>query len=181
VNYVKPNREEEIYPMPDEHKPLYECPFVGVENASKELFEKLFDTKIESTEKVLAQKVDDLDRRFISYVGLLETQRVHDDLQTKQVSETLQKTVDRTCLALDKRLDIINEFRMTLMDQAKTFYTVQQHENYAKPIEEDLRSLRDFAANASGYAKANTVFWNTILAILGLIGSIIAIVLKFVH
>lgn len=49
---------------------------------------------------------------------------------------------------VDKRLDVMNEFRGALIDRESSYFTRQEHEVYAKSVDSDLRLLRENKADA---------------------------------
>jgi phosphoribosyl-AMP cyclohydrolase len=94
--------------------------------------EKLFDVKIQAVDKVLSQAVEDLDKRFAASAK-----------HTIELAESVQRATDTAAIALDKRLETMNEFRSTMSDQTASFFTRQEHEAWSKGIETNLKELRE--------------------------------------
>jgi hypothetical protein len=99
--------------------------------------------------------------------------------QNKALADAAEKATIIQAVALDKRLETMNEFRATLSDQAVNFYTRQEHDVWAKGIESDIRVLRETRAEIGGLAKASQLYLTFVLAMIGTVCGIIGLVLRF--
>ena len=85
----------------------------------------------------------------------------------------LEESNRAAALALDKRLEGMNNFRQFLRDQSTGFFTRTEHEAYQKIVETDLRLLREARAEMLGKASQSSA---NLALLLGLIGSFIGII-----
>jgi hypothetical protein len=83
--------------------------------------------------------------------------------------ENLDRATEAARLSVDKRLEIMNEFRGALKDQLALFITRQEH----RPYEEELTALREFRAKLEGVATMKSVYLAYIISSLGLVLSLI--------
>ena len=67
--------------------------------------------------------------------------RLHVELQA------IQEKVDIRNGQVDKRMDILNEFRGALTDREASYFTRQEHLLYDKGVDADLRMLRETKAD----------------------------------
>jgi transcription-repair coupling factor (superfamily II helicase) len=86
---------------------------------------------------------------------------------------SLENSFNTANIGLEKRLEAMNEFRSQLKDQASGFFTRNEHEQFAKRVDEDLRSLRE--SRAALEAKADQAQVNVAL-LLSSIGTVIGII-----
>jgi transcription-repair coupling factor (superfamily II helicase) len=86
---------------------------------------------------------------------------------------SLENSFNTANVGLEKRLETMNEFRSQLKDQASGFFTRNEHDQFAKRVDEDVRSLRE--SRAALEAKADQAQVNVAL-LLSSIGTIIGIV-----
>jgi hypothetical protein len=92
--------------------------------------------------------------------------------------ENNEKTlVDRT-LALDRRLEVMNEFRQALTDREATYYTRPEHDVYSRMVETDLRMLRESRAELMGKASQSSVLLTLAVAISGMVFGAATLVLR---
>lgn len=180
-------------------KPQSPCPPMTYES-----IEKLFDAKLAGVQ----QSIADLDKRFVLAIASAEKTAVLLAETTKTTAQLLAdaqaKATDIAAISLDKRLDVMNEFRATISDQAASYYTRQEHETwarsievdlkavrenfytksehdaYAKGVEGDLRTLRESRAELQGMAKVSQVYFSMAIGIIGAICGIISIILHYV-
>jgi hypothetical protein len=125
-----------------------------------------------------------MEKRSITHDELCEAYRAKFEQQLnaleKQVCTQIVSLKEATSIAkneMDKRLEGMNEFRNQLKDQSNTYFTKGEHEQFAKRIEEDIRSLRESRASLEGKASQNAVNVSYIIAVMALI---ISVVLKIV-
>jgi hypothetical protein len=100
----------------------------------------------------------------------LSMEKVNGDLRT------LENSFNTANVGLEKRLEAMNEFRSQLKDQASGFFTRNEHDQFSKRIEEDIRSLRESRAQLEGKASQNSV--NIAYVIAG-VSMIISLILHF--
>jgi len=109
------------------------------------------------------------DIRFDNLVSLFETKITANEKAVELASKTLSA-----------RLDLMNEFRMQLKDQAATFFPRVEHDIYIKSVDKDIRELRESKALLEGKASQNAVNLSTIIAIVGTLLAIISLVHSFI-
>src|ERR1035437_8777045 len=90
----------------------------------------------------------------------------------------LDKRLDATALMLDKRLDSMNEFRESLKDQSSLMLTRKEHEAYLQKVEADLRILRESRALIEGKASQANLNATFLLALLGTLAGLLALIVK---
>lgn len=79
---------------------------------------------------------------------------------------------------MERRLEGMNEFRDTLRDQAARFMTREEYMLALKPIEEDIRSLRETRAALQGKANQSALNLTLGLSVLGTLLAVVSIVLR---
>jgi hypothetical protein len=79
-------------------------------------------------------------------------------------------------IALDKRLETMNEFRGSLKDQQGSFVTRNEYEVAVR----DIRDLRESRAKLEGKADQSYVNRVLFISILGIIVSIVAIIIHLI-
>jgi len=109
-----------------------------------------------------------VDVRFASTVTLFETK-----------IDAAEKAVSLASNTLSARLDLMNEFRAQLKDQVAGFFSRVEHETYIKSVDKDIRELREAKALLEGKASQNAVNFSTIIALLGVFLSAVALVHGF--
>ena len=93
--------------------------------------------------------------------------------------DAAEKAVSLASSTLSARLDLMNEFRAQLKDQAAGHYSRAEHEVYVKSIDKDIRELREAKALLEGKASQNAVNFSTIMALLGVLLSAVALLHSF--
>ena len=83
--------------------------------------------------------------------------------------------------ALDRRLGIMNEFREALRDQVATSLPRQEWDITHSRVKEDIQALRESRAALEGKASQASVTWATLLAVSGLICSVITAAYHFMR
>jgi hypothetical protein len=120
------------------------------------------DKAISDLDRVMTLAIEELEKRF------------------NENTESIQQSTILKAEVIEKRLESMNEFRNALSDQSKTFYTMPQHEIFAKMIEADLRILREARAEQAGMAKQSSVMWAFACSGIAAVCSIVAMILHFV-
>ena len=88
----------------------------------------------------------------------------------------VEKATDLAANTLEKRLEGMNEFRQALKSQSSTFVTRTEVDVQIAKIHDDIRTLRESKARLEGKASQLYVTVTLVIAILGLMASIISIV-----
>ena len=131
--------------------------------------EDLFETKIVANEKAVELASRMLSTRFTGIEDLFETKIVANE-----------KAVELASRTLSARLDLMNEFRSQLKDQANTFFPRAEHEIYMKAVDKDIRELRESRAELAGKASQKAVTISVIIAVISTLISIISLMHGFV-
>ena len=98
----------------------------------------------------------------------------------KEKVESLEKSFVSSNHSLDKRLETMNEFRESLKDQTKNYFTKPEHELYVQSVEKDLRMLRESKATLEGKASERSVVFTMVVAIIGIVLSFASLIHTFV-
>jgi len=106
-----------------------------------------------------------------------ELDELRNDIATR--IEFLQQVRHTEKNGIDKRLDIMNEFRSSLEDQTREFMRRTEFELAIKAIESDIRILRDANAKAEGKASQSAMIIAYIIAILSGMISITGLVVQW--
>ena len=93
--------------------------------------------------------------------------------------EAAEKAVSLASNTLTARLDLMNEFRTQLKDQAAGLFSRVEHETYIKSVDKDIRELREARALLEGKASQNAVNFSTIMALFGILLSAVALIHSF--
>lgn len=109
-----------------------------------------------------------VDVRFTSTVDLFETK-----------IESAEKAVGLASSTLSARLDLMNGFRAQLEDQAAGLFSRVEHETYMKAVDKDIRELREARAMLEGKASQSAVNFSTVIALLGVLLSAVALIHGF--
>lgn len=81
-------------------------------------------------------------------------------------------------LHLDKRLEVMNEFRSALSDRESSYFTRKEHDIFAKLVEADLRLLREARAEMQGKASQNNLNVTFVIALIGSLLGVAGLVLR---
>jgi hypothetical protein len=131
---------------------------------------RLCAARMEAAIKMLEAKLEDLDRRTTSSFG--ERDRAFMAYQA-----ATEKATQIAVIAVDRRLEAMNEFRTQLKDQAAGFFTRTEHEAYQKVVDADLRLLRESRAELRGKATQSSVTITFVLAAIGVIFGAVSMML----
>jgi hypothetical protein len=105
------------------------------------------------------------------------------DVSLKEYVDARLTDVERARVAahdaMEKRLDAMNELRDAMKDQGTKFFTRDEHATFAKGIDSDIRTLRDFKATLEGKANQSTVNVSLVIAGIGILLSIISLMKEF--
>lgn len=88
------------------------------------------------------------------------------------------KEMEKSDQVLDARLEKMNEFRNTLQDQTLKFMTKEEYRLAHKPVEDDVKELRDFMAKQRGAATQSQVYVAYALGLLSIIVGVLLHLLK---
>ena len=86
-----------------------------------------------------------------------------------------EKAVDLASKTLSTRLDLMNEFRTQLKDQAGALFPRSEHESCMRAIDKDIRELRESRAELAGKASQKAVMVSVIIAVVSIFISIISL------
>jgi hypothetical protein len=123
--------------------------------------ERQFDAKLAALERLMCVKIVALEK------------------STQDRLAELDRATTLAALTLRERLEGMNEFRAQLKDQAATFISRTELKAFEQIVEADLRSLRQARDEAKGKASQQAVNVSTVIAVLGLLMSAIALVSRF--
>ncbi len=114
-----------------------------------------------------------------------ETQNHKDVISLREYFERrlfdMEKAVSVAHEALGKRLDVMNEFRNQLKDQAGTFLIRDNFEIKYENLQKQIEELKLSRAVLVGKASQSAVNINLIISILGFLIALLAIFLKIAH
>jgi chromosome segregation ATPase len=94
--------------------------------------------------------------------------------------QTLESNFNVANVGLEKRLEAMNEFRDQLKDQAGTFFTKNEHEQFAKRVDDEIGSLKESRAEAKGKASQNQVLVATLIGVIGIIVGLVGLTLRVI-
>lgn len=92
--------------------------------------------------------------------------------------DAICKEIETGNKVMDARLEKMNEFRSAMTDQAQHFMTVNEYHLAHKPVEEDIKELRDFMAKQQGKASQTALLFVSAISILGLVFAIVDFFLR---
>jgi hypothetical protein len=95
--------------------------------------------------------------------------------------EAVEKTTELSRIAMEKRLDGMNEFRATLQDQNRNFVPRQEYSAFVEKAELDLRSLRESRSKLEGKADASSLHETTIIAVIGLLIALVSLLIRIME
>lgn len=110
------------------------------------------------------------DLRMENLEKLFDARIRHIEVSTKLAADGLRE-----------RLATMNEIRGQLDDQAETFLTRAEYTQGHGRLVEDVRDLRESRAALAGKAEQSSVNIAMLLAIIGVLASIVSIILTFIH
>lgn len=82
--------------------------------------------------------------------------------------EHLEKTTELSRMAMEKRLDNLNQIREALRDQGTLAFTRAEHQLFKDSIDKEIGGLRESRAELAGKANQSSVNITLMVAILGL-------------
>ena len=150
----------------------------------------------EAGDKLLCVKIqsvtDRLDTALVSIDRATEKAVETVDRQNTIALNAVSKANELAAAQLEKRLETMNEFRGQLKDQAATFITRNEHNVLIKDISgkvdcseferqvKEIESLRLSRAEMAGKANQSSVNISYLIAVIGIIISIISVSLHFI-
>ena len=93
--------------------------------------------------------------------------------------EQMDKAVCKAEAATEKRFEGVNEFRLQLSDQARTFLPRQEYEQAHKNVVDKIEELKTRFDKVENMKQGGNVVWAYVLSGMSLIGAIIAIATRF--
>ena len=134
------------------------------------LLEDLVNERMDGIEKCTELARAALEKQVLSTAAALEKSH-----------QTALSTAERSTVfaseVLERRLEMLNEFRTAMKDQAAGFFTRAEHQLYMESVASDLRSLRESRAELKGMASQSSVNVALLLSVLGLLFGCIPILL----
>jgi hypothetical protein len=109
----------------------------------------------------------------ISLKEYFETRLRDLEKATTIVASNLEKSTAIAASAMERRLEGMNEFRNQLKDQTSTFVVRSEYNSTLSRLNEDIRVLRESKATMDGKASQMSTNISTIIAIIGLIISLV--------
>jgi len=114
------------------------------------------------------------ERENMKYENLIRT--LDSEKKTTIDRETAkEKALDLAAQSLDKRLEVMNEFRDAMKDQQNKFVTREESVLIHDRLADDIRILRESKANMEGKASMTSVYISYAIAVIALAISIIRI------
>jgi len=144
-----------------------------IEQKDLDALEKLFDSKLNGVK----------DRIFATELALEKSTSAAAlalERSTAAAALALEKSTVATVLSIEKRLEGMNEFGAALQDQASGFFTKAEHSAYQKVVDSDLRILRESRAELKGKASQASLNITFVLAAIGAISGLVAVILDFI-
>ena len=92
---------------------------------------------------------------------------------SKERYKNIIKATDVAKESSDRRLDGMNEFRASLKDQNSTFVPRAEYKAQTDKLDHDIQDLKEFKAMHEGKATMGSVYIAYIIAVLGILLSII--------
>jgi hypothetical protein len=86
-----------------------------------------------------------------------------------------QTAMDRVSCAMDKRLDLMNEFRLQLKDQAAQLMPRSEYSAKHEMLLVEVRRIQSCLDKAEGKASAKSLIFVAAMSLAGLLVSIIAL------
>ena len=114
-----------------------------------------------------------------AYVALKEyvDTRLYDMcLKIEQHFDLLDKAVNKSERAMDKRLDGMNEFRDALEDQNRTFMPRKELESIIGDIQDKLNRLEKHQERIANMKQGGNIVWAYVLSGVSLMAALIALV-----
>jgi septation ring formation regulator EzrA len=93
--------------------------------------------------------------------------------------EQMDKAVCKAEAATEKRFESVNEFRLQLGDQARTFMPRQEYEQAHKNVVDKIEELKTRFDKVENMKQGGNVVWAYVLSAISLIAAIIAIATRF--
>jgi hypothetical protein len=124
--------------------------------ALKEYFDSMLDQRFQSTETAVRKAEEKLEQRF----------------------QAMQMAVTKAEAATEKRFEGVNEFRMQLSDQSRTFMPRTEFENIHKNLNEKVDSIIKKVEKFDNLKQGSNNVWAIIISIVSLIGVVFSIVIS---
>ena len=134
------------------------------------LLEDLVNERMDGIEKCTELARAALEKQVLSTAAAL-------DKSHQTALSTAERSTVFASEVLERRLEMLNEFRTAMKDQAAGFFTRAEHQLYMESVASDLRSLRESRAELKGMASQSSVNVALLLSVLGLLFGCIPILL----
>lgn len=93
----------------------------------------------------------------------------------QQRFEAQEKAIAKAELAVEKRLESMNEFRGQLKDQSAQFVTRAEFTTALKHVEQKVDDLKQYRDTSSGKSLGINALWLIVLGIISALGTAVAI------
>ena len=144
-----------------------------VEEKDIAALEKLIDAKLSMLKEQIRDSVLTHERWTNTLANMVKD-------TTAATATALDKSTSASLSVLEKRLESMNEFRASLSDQTRNYFTKGEHDAYQKLVETDLRVLRESRAELSGKASQSSMNVTFILALVGALTGLVALILDVI-
>ena len=135
------------------------------------LLEDLLNARMDGIEKCTELARAALDRQVVTTVSTLEKSH-------QAAAITAEKSAALAAVIMERRLDMLNEFRTAMKDQAAGFFTRAEHDLYMESVASDLRSLREWRSELNGMASQHSVNVALLISLLSLLIGSVSILLR---
>ena len=137
------------------------------------LLEDLVNERMDGIEKCTELARAALEKQVLSTAAALE--KSHQTALT-----TAERSTVFASEVLERRLEMLNEFRTAMKDQAAGFFTRAEHSLYMESVASDLRSLREWRSELKGMASQSSVNVALLISLLSLFIGSVSILLRMV-
>ena len=137
------------------------------------LLEDLVNERMDGIEKCTELARAALEKQVLSTAAALE--KSHQTALT-----TAERSTVFASEVLERRLEMLNEFRTAMKDQAAGFFTRAEHSLYMESVASDLRSLREWRSELKGMASQSSVNVALLISLLSLFMGSVSILLRMV-
>jgi hypothetical protein len=107
---------------------------------------------------------------------LAKIKSVKSDSKLRYVS--IEKATKIAKASVDKKLDLMNEFRLSLRDQNMEFIRKTEYQSEILRLQNDVKGLRESRSFLEGKASVTSVYIAYLIALLSLIISVVQIFVK---
>ena len=133
-------------------------------------------------EDLVNERMDGIEKCTELARAALEKQVLSTAASLEKSHQTALTTAERSTVfaseVLERRLEMLNEFRTAMKDQAAGFFTRAEHSLYMESVASDLRSLREWRSELNGMASQHSVNVALLISLLSLLIGSVSILLR---